>query len=253
MRRELLVWIRLKHATIVPLLGTATVESPFPALISQWMPSGTLYMYSKQVTLTVSAKVELVMGVADGLNYLHSESVVHGDLHPANVLIDGSGNPRLTDFGLATIAGDAELQLSTSTATRALDSRWRAPEIIGIERDPEKPSFKSDIFSFGGVMFFVRSRCFLQLYSNLPPLRSSQGMYHGRGRTQFKSASRCRIRPNMRVPTISLAIIGHQLKNAGLGIRGVVRMLRKLLNTLHRKTSSFLENVAPGKALSSTF
>ncbi|KAG1851144.1 hypothetical protein F4604DRAFT_1308541 [Suillus subluteus] len=44
MRRELLVWLRLKHSTIVPLLGTAKVESPFPALISQWMSSGTLYM-----------------------------------------------------------------------------------------------------------------------------------------------------------------------------------------------------------------
>ncbi|KAG1724267.1 kinase-like domain-containing protein, partial [Suillus lakei] len=186
-RRELKVWLRLsKHPTIVPLLGTANVESPYPALVSQWMSSGTLSMYLKQV-IAVSAKVELVslwfttitfmkhssiscfkaMGVADGLNYLHSENVVHGDLHPENVLIDGSGNPRLTDFGLATVAGDAELQLSITTVTRSLDPRWRAPEIVGIEREPEKPSFKSDIYSFGGVMFFVRSRCFLQLYPNV--------------------------------------------------------------------------------------
>ncbi|KAG1721518.1 kinase-like domain-containing protein [Suillus lakei] len=166
-RRELKVWLRLsKHPTIVPLLGTANVESPYPALVSQWMSSGTLSMYLKRV-IAVSAKVELVMGVADGLNYLHSENVVHGDLHPENVLIDGSGNPRLTDFGLATVAGDAELQLSITTVTRSLDPRWRAPEIVGIEREPEKPSFKSDIYSFGGVMFFVRSRCFLQLYPNV--------------------------------------------------------------------------------------
>ncbi|KAG1878182.1 kinase-like domain-containing protein, partial [Suillus subluteus] len=176
MRRELLVWLRLKHSTIVPLLGTAKVESPFPALISQWMSSGTLYMYLEQVTATISTKIELVsplftkitfakcssilcykaIGVADGLNYLHSENIIHGDLHPANVLIDDSGNPRLTDFGLATVAGDTELQLSMTTATRTLDSRWRAPEIVGIERDPEKPSFKSDIYALGGVMFFVR-------------------------------------------------------------------------------------------------
>ncbi|KAG1727625.1 kinase-like domain-containing protein [Suillus lakei] len=81
--RELEVWLRLsKHPTIVPLLGIAYVESPLPALISQWMPSGTLHMYLEQGTITGSAKVELVMGVADGLKYLHSENVVHGDLHP---------------------------------------------------------------------------------------------------------------------------------------------------------------------------
>ncbi|KAG1745332.1 kinase-like domain-containing protein [Suillus paluster] len=74
-----------------------------------------------------------------------------------NVLIDGSGRPRLTDFGLAAVPGDADLQLSTMTMTRNLDSRWRAPEVIGIERDPERPTFKSDVYSFGGVMFFIIS------------------------------------------------------------------------------------------------
>ncbi|KAG1766903.1 kinase-like domain-containing protein, partial [Suillus placidus] len=151
MRRELIVWLRLKHPTMVPLLGTAKVESPFPALVSQWMPFGTLYMYLEPGTITDSAKVKLAKGIADGLIYLHSNKVVHGDLHPANVLIDGSGNPRLTDFGLATVAGDAELQLSKTTVTRDLDPRWRAPEIIGInpEADPVRPNFKSDMYSFG--------------------------------------------------------------------------------------------------------
>jgi len=76
-----------------------------------------------------------------------------------NVLIDGSGNPRLTDFGLATVAGDTELQWSTTTV--GLDNRWRAPEIIGIECNPGGPTFKSDIYSFGSVMFFVRIGAFI--------------------------------------------------------------------------------------------
>jgi len=73
------------------------------------------------------------------------------------VLIDDLGNPRLTDFGLATVVGDVELQLSTATAERSFNSRFRAPEIIGIERDFNgRPTFKSDIYSFGGMMFLVR-------------------------------------------------------------------------------------------------
>ncbi|KAG1802460.1 uncharacterized protein BJ212DRAFT_1397673, partial [Suillus subaureus] len=48
MRRELKVWLKLsRHQTIVPLLGTAHVGSPCPALVSQWMSSGTLDMYLK--------------------------------------------------------------------------------------------------------------------------------------------------------------------------------------------------------------
>ncbi|KAG2343532.1 kinase-like protein [Suillus weaverae] len=129
------------------------------------MPSGTLYMYLERGIITASARVKLVMGVADGLKYLHSEGVVHGDLHPANVLIDGSGRPRLTDFGLATVAGDAELQLNATTAGRSFNPQWRAPEVIGIHsdvEDPVRPNFESDVYSFGGVMFFVRFLCYLQ-------------------------------------------------------------------------------------------
>lgn len=90
---------------------------------------------------------------------MHSNKVVHGDLHPANVLIDSSGNPCLTDFGLAIVVGDAELQLSKTTMTRSLDPRWRAPEVIGIDSgaDPVRPNFESDVYSFGGVMFFIVS------------------------------------------------------------------------------------------------
>ncbi|KAJ8589281.1 kinase-like protein [Rhizopogon salebrosus TDB-379] len=161
MLRELEVWLRLKHSTIVPLLGTTRVaESPLLALVSQWMPSGTLYEYlGKQATIiTPSARIELAKGIAEGLlNYLHSENLVHGDLHPGNVLIDGSGNPCLMDFGLATVVGDAELQWSTTTAGRSFDSRWRAPEVIGIDADPGRPTFKSDAHSFGSVMFFIIS------------------------------------------------------------------------------------------------
>ncbi|KAG1721529.1 kinase-like domain-containing protein [Suillus lakei] len=159
MRRELKVWLILSnYPTIVPLLGIADVESALPALISQWMPSGTIKTYLEtHGTITASVKVQLVMGIAEGLMHLYSEHVVHGDLHPGNVLIDHSGNPRLTDFGLATVVGDPELQWGVSTARTPFNPRWRAPEVLGIEGDPELPTFESDIYSFGCVMIFVMS------------------------------------------------------------------------------------------------
>lgn len=157
-RRELKVWLRLKHPTVVPLLGIAYVRPPLPALVSKWMSAGTLRAFIEESTaITVSTRVRLAKGVADGLSYLHSQNVIHGDLHPDNVLIDGSGNPCLTDFGLATVEGEAELQLNTMTAERSFNSRWRAPEVIGIEGDPARPNFKSDIYSYGGVIFYIFS------------------------------------------------------------------------------------------------
>ncbi|KAG1878199.1 kinase-like domain-containing protein [Suillus subluteus] len=161
LRRELKVWLKLSKSTyIVPLLGVAKLNSPLSALVSEWMSSGTLheYLQDQATTLTASTRVELIKGVAGGVNFLRSENVVHGDLYPGNVLIDGSGNPRLTDFGLATVVGDQELQWTTTTEAREFSSRWRAPEVIGIERDkPERPTFESDIYSLGSVMFFIIS------------------------------------------------------------------------------------------------
>ncbi|KAG1793570.1 kinase-like domain-containing protein [Suillus subaureus] len=101
------------------------------------MPSGMLYVYLEKqtTTLSVSAKFRLVEGVADGLYYFHSNKVIHGDLQPANVLIDNSSNPCITGFGLATVMGDPELQWNSTTAACDFNSQWRAPEVIGVESD----------------------------------------------------------------------------------------------------------------------
>lgn len=162
LRRELVVWLKLsKSPYIVPLLGVAKLDSPLSALVSVWMSSGTLsqYLENHAATLAPAGRVELTKGVAGGVDFLRSENVIHGDLHPGNVLIDGSGNPRLTDFGLATVVGDQELQWTTTTAACNFNSRWRAPEVIGIEDDkpPERPTFESDIYSLGSVIFFIIS------------------------------------------------------------------------------------------------
>jgi len=58
-RREIRVSLRLNHPGIVPLLGTAMVGSPLPALVSQWMPSGTLFEYLKRPA-TLPARYGLV-------------------------------------------------------------------------------------------------------------------------------------------------------------------------------------------------
>ncbi|KAG1849391.1 kinase-like domain-containing protein [Suillus tomentosus] len=108
--------------------------------------------------LSTSTKVGLVKGVTDGLYYLHSVDVVHGDLQPDNGLIDDSGIPRLTGFGLATVVGNPELQLNSTTVACDFNARWRAPEVMGIESDePARPTCASNIYSFGSVMFFIIS------------------------------------------------------------------------------------------------
>ncbi|KZP04574.1 kinase-like protein [Athelia psychrophila] len=86
-------------------------------------------------------------GVAEGLNYLHSKTVVHADLHPGTILIHNDGQPCLTDFCFSP--------------TMCAAIRWCAPELIPPQEDVEgfnpRLTWACDIFSFGNVILQVLS------------------------------------------------------------------------------------------------
>ena len=87
--------------------------------------------------------------IAIGLEYLHNEGIVHGDLHGGNVLIDENGNARLTDFGLSLIADASSYNYGSTHGGGAF--RWQAPELIDPEAfklNSSRPTTASDIFSF---------------------------------------------------------------------------------------------------------
>jgi len=62
MLRELKVWLKLEHLHIVPLHGTAQIDSPLLALVSEWMSSGKLadYLNEQATTITPAARIKLV-------------------------------------------------------------------------------------------------------------------------------------------------------------------------------------------------
>ncbi|KAF7330225.1 Serine/threonine-protein kinase STY8 [Mycena venus] len=149
--REALAWHYLKHRNIVRFLGVETTifPSPFRAMVSQWMPQGSVIKYVSQNSPSSPYAVELLCDVIRGLEYLHSVKIVHGDLCGRNILIDTDGHARLTDFGLtAFIQSDT----TRKTSTHSGSTRWMSPELIvppsGV---PFKRTFASDIWAFGCV------------------------------------------------------------------------------------------------------
>jgi len=69
--------------------------------------------------------VTIVADVLDGLAHAHERGVTHRDVKPANILVDGGGRGRLTDFGIARIAGEAGL---TATGGLVGTVSYMAPE-----------------------------------------------------------------------------------------------------------------------------
>ncbi|KAJ7719636.1 kinase-like domain-containing protein, partial [Mycena maculata] len=147
--REALVWKDLHHPHILPFLGID--RDSFPSslcMVSPWMEHGTILNHLKA---RGHANVDkLLFEIAQGLQYLHSRNIVHGDLRGANILINEDWSACLADFGLSVFSNATS---SMHTSNRAGSVFWMAPELIapehfGLEfaRTPA-----SDVYAFGCV------------------------------------------------------------------------------------------------------
>jgi serine/threonine protein kinase len=84
--------------------------------------------------------------VAAAIEAVHGGGVIHGDVTPANVLIDSSGTARLGDFGAARLEGD-----SHGTERTGHTPRYAAPE----RRRGMAASRESDVYGYGATMLAV--------------------------------------------------------------------------------------------------
>ncbi|CAK5271731.1 unnamed protein product [Mycena citricolor] len=165
---EAMVWQRLRHPCIVPLIGIDTESFPsMLCMISPWMKNGTVLTYLSSVPVASRAALveKFIREIAEGLAFLHDQNVIHGDLRGSNILVNDEGHACLTDFGL-TVLPDCTI---SQTHNGAGSVRWMAPEThnptdcglppSGLTRLPA-----SDIYSFACLC--------LELYTGYPPFHN---------------------------------------------------------------------------------
>ncbi|KAG8921203.1 hypothetical protein FRC02_000378 [Tulasnella sp. 418] len=147
--REVYIWTRLQHPNIAEFHGFIISGDPneLPTIISQWYRNGNLVKYLDDGSLR--NRVFLLYDVASAVVYLHSKSIVHGDIKAENVLIDDSGRGRLCDFGLShfvdDFSGDLASLVQLSSANRGYTLRFTSPELL--ESDKSTPM--SDMWALG--------------------------------------------------------------------------------------------------------
>ena len=105
--REAKAAARLHHPNIVTLYENGqTDEGPY--LVVEFVDGVPLSKRLREHPPELRVGVDWVRQIAEGLQYAHSEGIVHRDVKPANVMINGTGRPQLMDFGLAKRDADTE-------------------------------------------------------------------------------------------------------------------------------------------------
>jgi serine/threonine protein kinase len=119
------ILMKAHHPFIVNLCFAFQTSSKF-YLGLEYAPGGELFYHMEQTGLIQIDDARLyVAEIGLALSYLHSIGVIYRDLKPENVLLDGAGHIKLTDFGLSKALTDSD-----TTTTFCGTSEYLAPEVV---------------------------------------------------------------------------------------------------------------------------
>jgi serine/threonine protein kinase len=118
---------------------------------------GQLGEIARREPMPIRRAAELIIKVARTVHYAHENGILHRDIKPGNILLDGRGEPHLTDFGLARLVE------TESTVTRTMEAlgtpSYMAPEqAVG---NNAQVTSATDVYGLGAVLY--------QLLTGHPP------------------------------------------------------------------------------------
>ena len=139
---------RLEHPNIARLLDAGTTDDARAYLVMELVEGETLLEHCNRERMRVGSRLRLFRSVCHAVQYAHTNLVVHRDLKPGNILVNGDGQVKLLDFGIAKLLdpGDAA---ETSTLERRLTPRYASPEQL----TGRVVTTSSDVFSLGVLLY----------------------------------------------------------------------------------------------------
>jgi tRNA A-37 threonylcarbamoyl transferase component Bud32 len=146
-QREARIVAQLSHPNIVTVIDRGEADGR-PFIVFEYVDGQTLdRMVSRRGALPIDEALEIAIASARGLAFAHRHGLVHRDVKPQNILLNGDREPKVTDFG---IARSLDVQKGvTQTGTVLGTSNYIAPE----QASGDGASVQSDVYSLGVVLF----------------------------------------------------------------------------------------------------
>ncbi|KAL8246283.1 hypothetical protein R6Q59_007499 [Mikania micrantha] len=145
-----------QHPNIVSLLGFSR-EAHEMILVFEYAFNGSLSGYlgssGKKINLTWAQRLQICLDIAHGINYLHTNMIIHRDIKSENILLDENLKAKVTDFGLSKFHPKKQQATTFYTKNIAGTEVYMDPEYL----TTSKYKRESDVYSFGVVLFEVLS------------------------------------------------------------------------------------------------
>lgn len=148
---ERMILAQLNHPNIARILDGGSTEAGVPYLVMEHVDGQPLDTYCNAHGLDVSARLQLLCKVCDGVQEAHRNLIVHRDIKPDNILVTAAGEPRLIDFGIARELTEDAQRPPEATLYSAMTPAYASPEQIR----RKALTTSSDVYSLGIVLYQI--------------------------------------------------------------------------------------------------
>ena len=157
-RREIEILATLKHPAIAQVWDAGVARDPasgfeVPYFTMEIIEGRPLGIAVRELGLGVREKLELVARICAAVEHAHQRGVIHRDLKPDNILVDGNGEPRILDFGIARMldSNDPSQSLQTESGKILGTLAYMSPEQV--RGDPREVDTRADVYALGVILY----------------------------------------------------------------------------------------------------
>lgn len=150
--RESMIIASLNHPNIIQVIDRGVTPENLPYFVMAYVEGTDLDQAMKQGLLDTNRKLSVMIQVCKALAYAHRNGIVHRDVKPANILMDGDGHVLVLDFGIAKFFTEDEALQPEATRSNIVMGTlaYMSPEQ---QISTAKVTAASDIYSVGVILY----------------------------------------------------------------------------------------------------